>query len=432
MIAPPTAAAAAARPAHYLRAVSRGAAIAGIVGSAGASAAIARLKLPAARRHHARAGERAARRLDRLGGAYLKAGQLLSTRPDLLSDAQRAPLRRLCDRATPAGDGRGLAALLAGDGVVDVVERPFAAGSVTDVHLARRADTGERVAVKILRPDARARFTADLTLVKGCTRLASRLPIFRLIPTIAAVDMLAEAVAGHLDLHTEAAHQARLAEAFAARDGVMVPRPHLDLCTPSALVMDYVQDALRIDDPRLHPRLQATAAVAALRALYDMLFNCGLVHCDLHPGNMLVTSDGVLVLIDFGYACELDEDQQIEFARLFRAMALGDPDAIAGVIVRTAVVLPERLDEDALVADLEPLMSDITRSSAERFNAARFTTALFLISRRHRILASPTFSMAVVSLITIEGVLKELTPGLDFQREALPSVLGCLARAGVA
>jgi ubiquinone biosynthesis protein len=416
----------------YLRAAARAAAATRIGLSIGAGAGLARLRVPGARRLHARAGERAARRLDRLGGAYLKAAQVLSTRADLLSDAQRAPLARLCDHVTPTPPARSLAARGSDDGLVDVDLRPFAAGSVTDVHLGRRRDTCERVAVKVLRPDVRARFAADLALMRGVTRLGARLPLLRSVPAIAAVELLADAVGSHLDLRTEAARQARLADEIGATEAVVVPRPHLDLCLPDVLVMDYVADALRIDDPRLSAELQHAAALRALHALYAMLFRGGLVHCDLHPGNLLVTSEGDLVIIDFGYACELDAAQQTAFAELFRAMATADGEAVAAVIVGTATRLPDELDHDALVADFRALVAEVSGSTAEDFNVARFVTALFAIQRRRGIVASPGFTMGIVALMTLEGLLKQLTPSLDFQREALPYVLERLERSRAA
>ncbi len=381
---------------------------------------LARLRVPGARSRHARVWERVACRLDRLGGAYLKAGQVLSTRVDLLSEAQRAPLRRLCDQVTPAAYER-LPEILSQPGILDLEEQPFASGSVTNVHRARRRDTGELVAVKVLRPDARARFAADLALMRGFTRMGAWIPLFRSVPMVGAIELLADAVAGHLDLCAEAERQDRLASQL-ARDDVLVPRPHLELCTSGAIVMDYVDGAVRIDDPGLDDSLAQRAALGALHALYEMLFRGGDVHCDLHPGNMLVTADGTLVLLDFGYASRLDDEQQTAFAELFRAMALADPVVVATVIVDTATKLPPQLDRAAVVDDFRALVEDVAGNTAEEFNVTRFVASLFAIQNKHRIVASPGFTMGIVSLIAIEGLLKQLTPDLDFQREALPYV----------
>jgi ubiquinone biosynthesis protein len=415
----------------YGRAAARSAAMASVGARVAATAGAARLGLPTASRRHARAGARIARRLDRLGGAYLKVGQVVSTRADLLSDAQRAPFAHLCDRATPvhpdvepAAPGQGWPA-----GLVDIEEMPFATGSVTRVHLARRHDSGQAVVVKVLRSDAHARFSADLALIRGLTRIGAGFPLLASVPTIESVGMLSDAVAGHLDLGVEAGMHVRMAAAFERNRTVAVPRLHLDISTREALVMDYIAGARRIDDPSLDQRRRSSAALAAVRALYAMLFDHGVVHCDMHPGNLLVTSLGGLALIDFGYAATLDEEQQLAFADLFRAMAFRDPGRAADVIVRMASRLPDRLDRDRLVGDLDALLATVSGTTAAEFQVAGFVTRLFAIQRRHRIVASPGFTMGIVALVTLEGMLKQYTPTLDFQREAMPFVLRRLSAA---
>jgi ubiquinone biosynthesis protein len=412
------------RTIRFARAAWRAVAAAELGVSLGCTAGVAKLGLPPAQRRRARAGELAAARLDRLGGAYLKIGQVLATRADLLDDAQRAPLARLCDHATPSRARAGLVALACdGQGLTAVEPEPFAAGSFTHVHLARRLDTGERVVVKVLRPDARARFTADLALIRGFTRIGARMPFLKSVPAIDSVGLLADAVAAHLDLGAEAVRHGQLASDLACLEELVVPRLHLDLCTPDVLVMDHVAGAIRIDDRRLDPDLRRGAALTALRALYTMLFAGGLVHCDMHPGNLLVTSEGQLVLIDFGYAARLDPDQQAAFAELFKAMAQSDAGGVAEVVVQTATHLPARLSRDALASDLDLLVSRASGTTAEEFNVAGFVTSLFAVQRRHGIVASPGFTMGIVALATLEGLLKEFTPDVDFQLEAMPFVL---------
>jgi len=381
-----------------------------------------------------RSAERVARRLDRLGGAYLKAGQLLSTRADLLPDDLRAPLARLCDDATPARvpDHDAWLREALGDAacarLTELDPTPIAAGSVTHVHRARRADSGAPVAVKVLRPGVVERFTADLMLMQAGAGMIAWLPPLRSVPVAEATRQLTHAIGGHLDLATEAEHHARLAEQFAEDAEIVIPALHEDLCSPGALVMDLVAGR-RLDDPDVEPEVAREAIVLSLRGLYAMLFEHGLVHCDLHPGNMLLTDEGAVALLDFGYVAQLTATQQDAFAKLFVAMALDDADGATDVIVDTAAKLPGTLDRGALRADLGAHISRSCHATARQFNIARFVAGLFAIQHRHRIVAAPDFAMSIMALMTLEGLIGQLAPQLDFQSEALPYVL---KRAAVA
>lgn len=390
--------------------------------------ALACVGLRAARQRWANIGEIGAQGLERLGGAYLKLGQVLSTRVDLLNEEQRLPLRRLCDQVTPM-DPQLVATTLhralgqqARGMLQDIGCVPVAVGSVTHVHRARRCDTGVAVALKVLRPDARTRFTADLATIRAAMRIAAHLPLMASVPTVEASHLLSHAIGGHLDLVAEARHQTRLARALARSQAAVVPRVHPDLSSSDVVVMDWV-DGVRIDHPDLDQDIRRKATRSALHALYVMLFETGLVHCDLHPGNLLVTSAGDLVLLDFGYLAEIDSTQRHKFAELFLAMALDDPDGVADVILSTATHIPSRLDPQRLAVDLAPVVHVVSGATADNFSVARFVASLFMVQRRHQITASSGFVMGVLSLVTIEGLLKQLTPELDFQREAIPFIV---------
>jgi ubiquinone biosynthesis protein len=259
-------------------------------------------------------------------------------------------------------------------------------------------------------------------MIGGAMRLASRLPAFASVPMEEAAAAMTTSVAGNLDLGREARVHLRMAEVLPA-EGVVVPRLHLDLCTDRVLVMELLPGAVRIDDPALADDRRAELALTALRALYGMLFEWGLVHCDLHPGNLLVTEEGRLALIDFGYVAELDAAQRAAFAELFLGMALPEPERVQEVLIATATRMPAGLDQARLGRELADLVGSVSGAPAQSFNVARFVTSLFAIQRRHGIVASPGFTMGIMALVSLEGLLKSFAPRLDFQREAIPYVL---------
>ena len=393
---------------------AHGAALAARVGLLYAAA-----RVPGLHVDRAASASRVAATLDTLGGAYLKAGQFLCTRVDVLPADCRAPLCRLCDSTSVpvrAGLHDILDARLAG-----VDPTPFASGAVTSVHRGRLA-SGQLVAIKALRPDAATQLRADVAALGWLLRTAQRLPRFRAVPLVESARALSASLDAHLDLRREAANHLAFARHAAAWGGVDVPRLHPEFSTRSVLVMDLVEGALRIDDPALGRSVQRRAMVNVARAFYAMLFSDGLIHCDLHPGNILVRPDGAAVLIDFGYVAEISEQQRRAFASLFLAMALDDPERAAEVILDAAQTRPHGLTVERLASELRDLIQRASGTTPQDFEIVAFVSELFRIQRRLGLRASAAFSMGIVALVTVEGLLKQLAPDLDFQREALPYV----------
>ena len=392
-----------------------------------ARVSLARIVVRDERERAARVGAELAASLERLGGAFHKGGQFLSTRPDLLGEELRRPLGRLCDRAEPPSprvtEGALAAALTAAPRaeIAAVEPRPVACGSVAQVHLATLRD-GRTVALKLLRPDAGRRFRADLALGRAGASLLARVPRLRSVPVRAGFDQLSASLAAHLDLPLEARRQRLLRERLRDEDGVVVPELEEDLCGERVLAMEYVPGAVRVDDPRLAPEARRRALRTGLRVLYRMIFELGIVHCDFHPGNLLATVSGELVVLDFGYVATVPDETRRRFREFFLAIALADDELAARVIVETAEAGAPP-DPAALEDDLRELLQRVHGASAAEFQVAGLVARLFEIQRRHGIRGTPAFTTSILALVSYEGLLKLFEPSLDFQREAMPYVL---------
>ena len=282
-------------------------------------------------RAHARTGRAIHRLATRLGGAFVKVGQVLGARDDVMPAALTAPLRALHDQVPP----RPFAALAAhverelGRPIARVFasidEQALAAASLAQVHRARLLD-GTDVVVKIQYPEARRLFPVDLRSLRRAVRTARRLARVDLRPL---ADELAAQVALELDFAREAASTERVRLAFAGSDRVVVPRVHRELSTDRLLVLELAHGTPLTDVDALVARAVDLRAVAAAVAdLYaTMIFDHGFFHGDPHPGNLLVAPDGrTIVLLDFGLAKELPPGFGAGAAAMLTRTVTGDVD----------------------------------------------------------------------------------------------------------
>lgn len=368
--------------------------------------------------------------LERLGPAFVKIGQVLSTRHDLLPSELLAPLGRLQDRVRPMSGAsarraveRHLSCPIA-DVFGEFDEVPLASGSIAQVHLATLKGSNQRLAVKLKRPRIDRVIAHDARVFLLAVRCVTCLPAMRSMPLAAAMQSICEALVLQTDFEAEAkAHQC-FYETFAAE--VRIPRLFPALCTKQYLVMEFIPGMVKLADPTLSADTSRQAVAAGLRVLYEMIFCTGLIHCDLHPGNLQCTDSGKLALVDFGFWAQLPDLDRQAFSEFFLSVALGDSRTAAKIVRANALSLSERFDAQAFEIDMMELIARSSRQRSGEFLVSEFVLALFKIQRSHGIFGSPAFTMAITSLLVFEGIARPLHPELDFQREAMPFLLRAL------
>jgi ubiquinone biosynthesis protein len=376
-------------------------------------------------------GRTLAELLQRLGPTFIKVGQLLASRPDLLNGEITRELQRLQERPTLESchpTGRDLARAALGAPVSQLFaefrDEPLAVGSVAAVHQARLHD-GRTVAVKLLLPRVLGRIKTDLAWMMRIARWLERVPTLASLPIRAVAEEIATCLLRQTDLAAEAAASRHLRNALAATGEIVMPQLIDEICTPAALTMTYI-DAFgecivrRGESDRL-------AVQHGLRALYQMIFVEGLVHCDMHEGNLRCLQDGRMALIDFGFVAVMDTETRLSFAEFFLAMAVGDGAWCAEIALRLATAYPPTLDRTRFTADIAGIVHAAHGQRVDEFSVARFVGSLFEIQRRHRVRATPSFVMAIVALLVYEGLAKQIDATLDFQQLAMPY----LARAEI-
>lgn len=361
-----------------------------------------------------------------LGPAFVKAAQLLSTRADLLPPRVCRALSRLHDQVRPAPLRTMPPALRFGA----AEPRLVGAGSIACVYRVDLPD-GRTVAAKVRRPGIVRSLSADLAMLECGARLAARLPMLRGVPVNAVAAQLAESIRAQLDFAREAERLEGFREALSAADGVTVPGVHGGLSTEDILVMDFLDGLARRRPEELGEEKRRNAVVTALRAVYRMLFLDGVVHCDLHPGNLYFREDGSIVVLDAGFTVQLSESAREKFAAFFYCMSQGDGEACADIVLSTATA-PPGSDPAGFRAELSALVEEHTGRSAADFDLVSFAAKLFDLQRRHGLHADPQFVFPILSLLVLEGTVREFHPDVDFQREARPMLVTALMERVVA
>ncbi|GAA2991571.1 ABC1 kinase family protein [Streptosporangium longisporum] len=376
-----------------------------------------------------------ATRLHRAGPTFVKLAQLLGTRLDLLPAELCAAFSRLYDDV-PAVSPRTARALLA-DRLGAPPETVFArfdaeavaSGSIACVYRATLLD-GTEVAVKLRRPGVERIVAADLRLLAWGTALLARTPLMRGLPAVAAVRQMSEAVAGQLDFTAEAASLVRLSAALESVEGIRVPLPHPGLADAARtsrglLVMEYLPGLRRFSPAELGREASVRAVETALSGIYKILFLDGLVHCDLHPGNLYPMPDGTVQMIDAGFVVRLPEAARRAFTEFFFRMGTGNGRRCAEIVLSTARY-PAGMDAAAFTAEMVALVDSVTGARAADFDLLRFAAGLFELQRRHGLHADPLFIFPLLGILVFEGAINDHHPELDFQELAMPYLIQAL------
>ncbi|SEE72497.1 ABC1 kinase family protein [Ruania alba] len=394
------------------------------------------VRTPEERRALARSLRRA---LEDGGVTFVKLGQQLSTRRDLLPAEFIAELTRLQDDASaldwPVVE-RVITAELGAppEAVFATIDRePLAAASIAQVHTATTPD-GDRVVLKVQRPGITAQVSRDLDILErfagtltARTTWAADLGLSDLVRGFAA------ALGEELDFRIERDNLATIAsglEASGAQD-IRVPRVWQGTCTARLLVMDRL-DGVPLGDAQpvlaeLGAQRRAELATELLRVVLDQVTRHGVFHVDLHPGNVLVDSAhgtddtgrrGALAMLDLGSVGRLGSQSRSSLTRLLAALGTGDSLAASDALLE-AVDRPNRVDERTLEQELGEILLRFTDSEGGgSSNVAGAVAELFRLVARHRLGIPPQLAAAFRALATLDGTLAVIDPGFDLVRGA--------------
>ncbi len=372
-------------------------------------------------------GARLRRALETLGPIFVKFGQILSTRRDLLPADIADELAKLQDRVPPFASALAVAEVerALGKPLAQVFARferePVASASVAQVHLATLPD-GTEVAVKVLRPGVERAIAKDVLLLQTAADLVHWLwQGGRRLKGRQVVDEFARHLDDELDLMREAANASQLRRNFEGSPLLLVPGVHWDLCSERVMVMERMHGtpisqvaALRtkgVDIPRL--------ARAGVEIFFSQVFRDGFFHADMHPGNILVADDGKYVALDFGIMGSLTEADKSYLAQNFLAFFNRDYRRVAQAHLDAGWV-PAGTSVEAFESAIRAVCEPIFARPLKEIYFGRLLLRLFQTSRRFEVEVQPQLVLLQKTLLNIEGLGRDLDPDLDLWQTAKP------------
>lgn len=373
---------------------------------------------------------------EELGPTFVKLGQILSTRGDLIPPEILLELQSLQDDVPPMAWDDVAAQIEAALGAApedcfaSFDREPLACASIAQVHRAVIRDTGDEVVVKVQRPGIAHRIEADLHILHVLARRAADLvPELELMDPVGIVTEFDRAIRKEIDFRNERDNLSRFAVNFDGVEKVKIPRVFRALSTPRVLTMEYVRGVKITDAPAKLAVDPYEVAPRMLRALFKMIFQDGVFHGDLHPGNILIQEDGTIGLIDFGLVGRLSGPQRDHILDILIGISREDYSLVARTFFEAGIkVAGVTYDYAAFEADCVEIMErHISGKTLSEIDIGAYFTDLVTGAIRHRIKMPPTYTMVFKALITVQGIGHRLAPDVNLIEEAQPFVRDVLA-----
>ncbi len=373
--------------------------------------------------------ERLSKALNLLGPSWVKLGQFLATRPDVVGKELAGDLEALQDRMQSFATGKAKVRVTDSLGIdCDVIFSRFdeavAAASVAQVHQAVRARDGQTVAVKVIRPGVRKRFRSDLsTFYVAAKLMEAHVPSAKRLRPVAVVDTLAQSARIEMDLRLEAAAFSEMGENIARDPGFRVPKVDWELTGRDCITMEWV-DGVKLSD------IEAIKAQGQdLNQLADTLVQSflrhtlrdGFFHADMHPGNLFLAPDGTIIAVDLGITGRLGRKEQRFLAEILYGFITRDYPRVARVHFEAGYV-PRHHDVASFAQAIRAIGEPIHGQPAETISMAKLLTLLFEVTELFDMETRPELIMLQKTMVVVEGVARKLNPSFNMWKTAEPVV----------
>ena len=383
---------------------------------AGTSEALARLSRPT----------RIRLALTELGPTFIKLGQILSTRPDVIGVEMANELTQLQTdvRADAPEDARATIEAELKRPIEDIFdafeEHALASASIGQVHRAR-LKSGEQVVIKVRHKGIEEKLRVDLEILVWAAQFAEMLPEFKLYRPRATVAEFQRTLKRELDFGRELRHLQQFEKAFSGDETVRAPKPFAELSTSRVLTMEYLDGVKLADLERLDGAGFDRQEIARRGAeLYlTMIFDHGCYHADPHPGNVIVLPGNVIGLVDFGMVGRIDDKLREDFGEMLTALTQRDATTLTRLVVRLGSP-PSDLDEAALNVDLADFVDHYSTRRLDEFDLGGALNELVELIRRYRVVLPARVAMLLKVLVMLEGTSRLACPKFSLMEVMRP------------
>ncbi|MFM8572225.1 MAG: ABC1 kinase family protein [Pirellula sp.] len=352
-----------------------------------------------------------------LGPTFIKLGQVLSLRPDLVGSAQAAELQ-LLQSSVPADPAEAVERTIQSE-LKSSIEQLFAefepnamaSASIGQAHRAKLPD-GTPVVVKVQHENIRAKIHEDLEVLAGLASLAERVPEIAVWRPREIVAQLSRSLKRELSFTQEQANLLMLREALDGMPGIRIPEAFASHSSPRVLTMTELtgESINEVTDRGKFSDADREHFARRIADLYvEMIFVKGLYHADPHPGNILVEHDGTLGLLDFGMVGRIDDTLRDNIEEMLWALSLKDSALLTAIVKRVGKV-PQNIDDSLLSNDITDLIATYGSQPLERIDLASALNDATDILHRHRIVLPSQMGMLIKTLVTLQGTISQTSP----------------------
>lgn len=376
-------------------------------------------------------GRRLSRVCHDLGPTFIKLGQVMSTRPDILPAEVLQELRTLQDEVPPFDTNVAMEIITAelGRPVKDcfawIDDKPIASASIGQVYRARSIE-GAEMMVKVRRPDIEDTIRHDMLLAGWLAEsLEQFMPELRIYRPVMLVDELKQALTRELDFINEASATSRFALAFADTTTIRVPQVVWELSGTKVLTLEALPGIninTLLDREGRHGFNRRLAAKRLTDCFLRQIFDLGMFHADPHPGNILVEAPATIGLIDFGQVGAVTDELMTELVVLLYAAIHGEIEVLVDTLADMGA-LGRDTDRRSLGRSIQILLDKYNGLPLQRLDIGTLLEESFDLMRRHDIIAPKDLSMLSKSLSTLSGVVARLDPDLNLLELLKPRIL---------